>query len=121
MCRQNQQENLMFIKEQQAELRHLMQKQSALLANKKEVKRLSDLIIMEQRVSLYTRVLSGIYQSHYEYVVFLRGWGERVSIFKNNTHILRKILVIISVPLLQVREPSEASSNWTGPGLDLGL
>ncbi|XP_055874985.1 protein FAM227A-like isoform X2 [Biomphalaria glabrata] len=51
MCRQNQQENLMFIKEQQAELRHLMQKQSALLANKKEVKRLSDLIIMEQRKS----------------------------------------------------------------------
>ncbi|KAH9508440.1 hypothetical protein Btru_055243 [Bulinus truncatus] len=51
MCRHNQQENLMFIREQQLNLRQLLQKQSALLANKKEVKRLSDLIIMEQRKS----------------------------------------------------------------------
>ncbi|GFO32146.1 protein fam227b-like [Plakobranchus ocellatus] len=40
-----------FMQEQQELLRVHMRKQSALLANKKEVKRLSDLIIMEQRKS----------------------------------------------------------------------
>ncbi|XP_059146536.1 protein FAM227B-like [Physella acuta] len=51
MYRTNQHERQIFLKEQQTQMKDYMHKQSALLANKKEVKRLSDLIIMEQRKS----------------------------------------------------------------------
>ncbi|CAL1537405.1 unnamed protein product [Lymnaea stagnalis] len=40
-----------LVREQQANMRDFLRKQTSLLSNKKEVKRLSDLIIMEQRKS----------------------------------------------------------------------
>lgn len=51
MYKSNLRHSQKFMQEQQEVLREHMRKQSALLANKKEVKRLSDLIIMEQRKS----------------------------------------------------------------------
>lgn len=52
MYTRNMRENAVFVKKQNAIMREHVQKESALLSRPKEVKRLSDLLILEQRVSV---------------------------------------------------------------------
>ena len=51
MYGRNQKESVAFVNEQQKKLSEHRKRESALLANKPEVKRLSDLIVLEQRVT----------------------------------------------------------------------
>ena len=51
-CEREQQERKEFILNQKAVLREYMRKEGALLAQKREVKRLSDLIMLELKVRL---------------------------------------------------------------------